>query len=97
MANLIVMPDEVGGWDVLREGDSQALVNLPDKESAIEAARLRLAEEGGGEVVVDESHVHRLDETERGAKLYFVVLLALLAAALIIIAVTGWLASLTLH
>jgi len=96
VSNLVVVPSEVAGWDVVREDDPQALTNHPSKETAIAAARLRVAEEGEGEVVVDETHVHPLDDTSRGMRTYFLLLLGLLAAALVIIAVTGLLASWTI-
>ena len=97
VTNLIVMPDEVDGWDVIREDDPQALTNTPTKESAIEAARKFLADEGGhGEVVVHENEVHGLDDTGRGVKLYVVALLGLLAVITVIIVITSLLAHWTL-
>ncbi|MGH2952692.1 MAG: hypothetical protein ACRDK9_01545 [Solirubrobacterales bacterium] len=45
--------------------------NHPTRESAEEAARIRaneerLSEEGGEPVVVDERHVHAVDDTRQG-------------------------------
>jgi cell division protein FtsX len=98
VSNLIVVPNEVDGWDVLREEDPQALTNIPTKETAVEAAEKILAGEGGeGEVVVDEQAVHQLDDTSRGVKTYVVALLGLLAAITVIIVITSLLASATLH
>ena len=98
MSNLIVVPNEVDGWDVLREEDPQALTNIPTKETAVEAAEKILAGEGGeGVVVVNEQAVHRLDDTSRGVKTYVVALLGLLAAITVIIVITSLLASATLH
>jgi cell division protein FtsX len=98
MSNLIVVPNEIDGWDILREEDPQALTNTPTKETAVEAAERFLADEGGeGEVVVDEQAVHRLDDTSRGVKTYVVALLGLLAAITVIIVITSLLASATLH
>jgi cell division protein FtsX len=98
MSNLIVVPNEVDGWDVLREEDPQALTNIPTKETAVEAAEKILAGEGGeGEVMVNEQAVHRLDDTSRGVKTYVVALLGLLAAITVIIVITSLLASATLH
>jgi hypothetical protein len=97
VSNLIVVPNEVDGWDVLREEDPQALTNLPTKETAVEAAEKILAGEGGeGVVVVNEQAVHRLDDTSRGVKTYVVALLGLLAAITVIIVITSLLASATL-
>ena len=39
MSNLIVVPNEVDGWDVVRSDDPQALTNTPTKETAVEAAQ----------------------------------------------------------
>jgi cell division protein FtsX len=98
MSNLIVVPNEVDGWDILREEDPQALTNTRTKETALEAAQKFLADEGGeGEVVVNEQAVHRLDDTSRGVKTYVVALLGLLAAITVIIVITSLLASATLH
>ena len=97
MPNLIVVRDEVDGWDVLREGDPQSLTNTASKESAIEAARKFIADEGGeGEVVVHEDEVHEIDDTGRGVKLYVVALLGLLAVITVIIVITSLLAHWTL-
>jgi hypothetical protein len=97
MANLIVVRDEVDGWDVIREDDSQSLTNTPTKELAIEAAKMFLADEGGdGKVVIHEQEVHGIDDTGRGVKLYVIALLGLLAVIVVIIVVTALLAHWTL-
>jgi hypothetical protein len=97
MSNLIVVRDEVDGWDVIREGDPQSLTNTPNKESAIEAAKMFLADEGGeGEVVVHEDEVHGIDDTGRGMKAYIIALLGLLAVIMAIIVITSLLAHWTL-
>ena len=93
----MVVRDELDGWDVIREDDPQALTNTPTKETAIEAARRFLADEGGhGEVVVHENEVHGIDDTGRGVKLYVAALLGLLALAITIIVITSLLAHWTL-
>jgi hypothetical protein len=97
MPNLVVVRDEVDGWDVIREGDPQSLTNTATKETAIEAARRFLADEGGeGEVVVHEDEVHGIDDTGRGVKAYVIALLGLLVVVTIIIVITSLLASWTL-
>ena len=97
MANLIVVKDEVGGWDVIREGDPQAMTNTPTKEAAIEAARRFLEnDDDEGEVKVHEDEVHELDDTSRGVKTYVVALLGLLVAITLVIVITSLLASWTL-
>jgi hypothetical protein len=97
MSNLIVVRDEIDGWDVVREDDPQALTNTATKESAIEAAKTFLADEGGeGEVVVREDEVHHLEDTGRGVKLYVIALLGLLAVITAIIVITSLLAHWTL-
>ncbi|SRR6266545_3313230 len=97
MSNLIVVPNEIDGWDIVREDDPQALTNTPTKDAAVLAAEKILADEGGGEVEVHEDEVHELDDTSRGVKTYVVALLGLLAAIMVIIVVTSLLASWTLH
>jgi uncharacterized protein DUF2188 len=97
MPNLVVVRDEVDGWDVIREDDPQSLTNTPTKESAIEAAKAFLADEGGdGEVVVHEDEVHGIDDTRRGVKVYVIALLGLLALIVAIIVLTSLLAHWTL-
>jgi hypothetical protein len=97
MPNLIVVRDEVDGWDVIREGDPQSLTNTATKESAIKAAKTFLADEGGeGEVVVHEDEVHGIDDTGRGVKVYVIALLGLLVAIIVIIVITSLLADWTL-
>jgi cell division protein FtsX len=96
LSNLIVVRNEVDGWDVVREDDPQALTNTATKESAVAAAEKFLADEGGeGEVTVHEHDVHRLDDTSRGVKTYVIALLGLLLAIIVIIVVTALLASAT--
>jgi hypothetical protein len=93
MPNLIVVRDEVDGWDVVREDDPQALTNTATKDSAVEAAKQFLADEGGeGEVVVREDEVHHLDDTGRGVKTYVIALLGLLAVIIAVIVITSLLA-----
>jgi len=97
MPNLIVVRDEVDGWDVVREDDPQSLTNTATKDSAIEAARRFLADEGGdGDVVVHEDEVHGIDDTSRGVRLYVIALLGLLAVITVIIVITSLLAHWTL-
>jgi hypothetical protein len=97
MSNLVVVRDEVDGWDVIREDDPQSLTNTATKESAIEAANLFLVDEGGdGEVIVREEEVHGIDDTGRGVKVYVVALLGLLVVIVAIIVITSLLASWTL-
>jgi hypothetical protein len=97
MPNVVVVRDEVDGWDVIREGDPQSLTNTATKQSAIEAARKFLADDGGeGEVVVHEDEVHGIDDTRRGVKVYVAALLGLLALIVVIIVITSLLAHWTL-
>jgi hypothetical protein len=98
MSNLIVVRDEIDGWDVIREEDPQALTNTATRESALAAAEAILADEGGdGDVFVRENDVHPLDDTSRGVKTYVIALFGLLATVTVIIVVTSLLASWTLH
>jgi cell division protein FtsX len=97
VSDLIVVPNEVDGWDILREEDPQALTNTPTKEGAVEAAKRIIANEGGeGNVRVNERTVHHLDDTGRGVRTYVLALLGLLLAVTVIIVITSLLASATL-
>ena len=97
MPNLIVVPSEVDGWDVVRSDDPQALTNTATKESAVEAAERILADEGGeGEVLVNERAVHPIDDTSRGVKTYVIALLGLLLVVTVLIVITSLIASATL-
>ena len=71
--SLKVMPNEVAGWDVVREDEGVALSNHPTREQALEAAEMRAEEErvgdmGDTEVEVDADHVHAIDDTRQGMK-----------------------------
>src|SRR3954468_12347158 len=97
MPNLVVVRDEVAGWDVIREEDPLALTKTSAEDDATQAATMFLADEGGdGEVVVHEDEVHGIDDTGRGVKLYVVALLGLLAVIAVIIVFTSLLAHWTL-
>jgi hypothetical protein len=99
---LKVQPNELDGWDVVREDEGTALSNHPTREGAEQAAQMRaeeehLAESGDEPVVVDSEHVHEIDDTQIGVKPAFfslgglLLLITLLAAAVAIIAaVTGF-------
>ena len=52
---LKVMPNELDGWDVVREDEGVALTNHPDRASAEAAARLRAEEEHIGESAASRS------------------------------------------
>ena len=93
MSNLIIVRDELDGWDIVREDDPQALTNTATKEDAVAAAEAILAEEGAGDrVMVHENEVHHTDDTSRGVKTYVVALLGLLVAIIVIIVITSLLA-----
>jgi hypothetical protein len=97
MSTLIVVRDEVDGWDVVREEDPQALTNTATKETAVAAAEALLADEGGeGEILVHENEVHQIDDTGRGVKTYVIALLGLLVLITVIIVLTSLLAHWTL-
>jgi Uncharacterized protein conserved in bacteria (DUF2188) len=97
---LKVMPNEVAGWDVVREEDDVALSNHPDRESAERAARLRAEEEhlsgnGGDPVVVDPGHTHAIDDTRQGMRIAFLALGGLLLAVTLIAVVAALVGALT--
>ena len=97
-----VQPNELDGWDVVREDEGTALSNHPRREDAERAARMRaeeerVSDEGDEPVVVDREHVHEIDDARIGVRPAFLSLGGLLvlvtliaAAAAIIAAVTGF-------
>jgi hypothetical protein len=96
MAELKVVPNEVDGWDVVRDGEGVALSNHPDRETAQQAARLRADEEHLGDaddvVTVESDVVHRIDDTRQGMRTAFLALGGLLLAItilVVILALTG--------
>ena len=94
---LKVVPNEVDGWDVVREDEDVALSNHPDRESAEAAAQLRADEEhigesGGEPFHVEPDEVHAIDDTRQGVKpafLYLAGLLALITILVVILSLTG--------
>lgn len=101
MSALKVVPNEVSGWDVIREGEVQALSNHVDRESAIAAAKLRAEEEGmigepGHEVVeVHPEETHGIDDTRQGMKPAFLALVGLLVVITIIVVIVALTGDLT--
>ena len=87
-AALKVVPNEVDGWDVVREDEGVALTNFHEREAAELAAHLRAAEEAHGadeaEVIVDAAHPHGIDSDRRGVKTYFIAVIGLLVTIAII-------------
>ena len=97
---LVVMPNEVAGWDVVREDEGVALSNHPDRASAEQAARIRAEEErlgdaGGTPVIVDTEHVHHIDDTRQGMLPAFLSLGGLLIAVTILAVVIALIGALT--
>ena len=97
---LKVMPNEVEGWDVVREDEGVALSNHPTQEQALEAAEIRAREErigdmGDTEVELDTGHVHQIDDARQGMKPAFLALGGLLLAVTILVIVLALTGSLT--
>ena len=95
-----VRPNEVAGWDVVREDEGVALSNHPTREQAEEAARIRadeerLSEEGDEPVKVDTEHVHEIDDARQGMLPAFLSLGTLLIAVAVLIAVIALIGALT--
>lgn len=89
-AELEVRPNEFDGWDVKHAGTEDAITNLPDRDQAIAAAKkIAEHEQGAVEVVVRDEADHDVSDEGRGVKFYFLVLLAILALATLIIVITG--------
>jgi hypothetical protein len=95
---LKVVRNEVDGWDVIRDGEEEAISNHVDQATAEAAAKLRADEEGIGEgddeeaVHVSEGEVHGIDDARQGMKPAFLALAGLAAVVVIlvvILALTG--------
>jgi hypothetical protein len=100
VAQLIVIANEVDGWDVVREDDGIALSNHPTRETAERAARMRAAEEhldedGGDAVAVAERGVHPIDDARQGVKPAFLALAAILLFVTLLVAVLSLTGALT--
>jgi hypothetical protein len=97
---LKVIPNQVDGWDVVREDEGVALSNHRDRASAEEAARMRADEEhigesGGEPVVVAPNEVHAIDDTRLGVKPAFLWLGGLALVIVILVIVLSLAGSLT--
>ena len=100
MAKLVVIANEVDGWDVVRDDDGMALSNHATRESAEHAARMRAAEEhlgenGGDPVIVAERGVHRIDDARQGVRPAFLALAAILLFVTVLVAVLSLTGALT--
>ena len=89
---LVVMRNEIDGWDVVREDEGVALSNHPTRELAEEAAAIRADEErirdmGDEPVVVDTDHVHAIDDARQGMKPAAAALVGLLAFVTLLVIV----------
>jgi hypothetical protein len=90
MADFVVVPNVLSGWDVMRGDDPIAVSNHADRESAMAAARIFLAEEHHpGAIRLDTDHPHGLDDTSSGLRGAFLMLIGLLLAAVLIIVVSS--------
>lgn len=95
MTDFKVVRNEFGGWDVIREGENSSLSNHATREGAVAAARLWAAEEGGGEVRIDESGVHSVEDESGGTKTVFLILIGLLLLAVTVLIVISLIGALT--
>ena len=94
---LKVMPNEIDGWDVVREDEGVALSNHRTREQALEAAEMRADEERLGDmgdtpVELDTEHVHAIDDSRQGMKPAFLALgglLILVTLLIVVLALTG--------
>jgi hypothetical protein len=98
-AALKVVPNEIDGWDVVREDEGVSLANFHDRKAAELAAHMRAEEEahGGPEaaVIVDPAHPHGIDSDQRGVRTYFIAVIGLLVVIGIIATVAALIGSLT--
>jgi hypothetical protein len=94
---LLVVRNEIDGWDVIRDDERVALSNHATREDAEAAARMRADEEGlsaNGDdpVIVAGQTVHGIDDTRLGMRPAILALGGLLVAVtllLIVLALTG--------
>jgi Uncharacterized protein conserved in bacteria (DUF2188) len=89
--NIKVAPNEVDGWDVVREGEDVALTNVATKQEAEQAAHLFAEhEDDAGEIEVERKPIQPgVGGEDQGVRTYFVGLVALLIAALILIVIAA--------
>lgn len=88
MADFVVVPNTLSGWDVMHGEDPIAVSNHRDQRSAIAAAQIFLAEEHhAGAVRLDPDHPHGIDDPSAGVRGAFLFLVGLLITAILILAV----------
>ena len=98
---LKVVRNEVSGWDVMREGETQAISNHVDRESAEAAAKLRADEDDGlgvphhETVEVHPEETHGIDDTRQGMRPAFLALAGLLIAITILVVILSLTGDLT--
>jgi len=89
--NIKVAPNELDGWDVLREGEDMALTNVATKEEAERAAHVFAEhEDDAGEIEVERKPIQPgVGGEDRGVRTFFFGLAGLLTAALILIVIAA--------
>jgi hypothetical protein len=88
--NIKVAPNEVDGWDVIREGEDVALTNVETKEQAENAAHVFAEDDGDGRVEIEREPIQPgVGGEDRGVKTYFVALIGLLLAAMVVIVIAA--------
>jgi Uncharacterized protein conserved in bacteria (DUF2188) len=93
---LMVVRNEIDGWDVVRDDEGVALSNHPTRQQAEAAAKLRAREEHISEpVVVAGGIVHHIDDTRMGMRTAVLALGGLLLAVTILVVVLALTGSLT--
>ena len=88
MADFVVVPNTLSGWDVMHGEDPIAVSNHRDQRSAMAAARIFLEEEHHpGTVRLDPEHPHGIDDPSTGVLRIFFFLVGLLMTAAVILVV----------
>jgi hypothetical protein len=90
MSNIKVAPNELDGWDVVREGEDVALTNVATKEQAEKAAHVFAEDDGHGRVEIERKPIQPgVGGEDRGVKTFFVGLVGLLVAAMVVIVIAA--------
>jgi hypothetical protein len=88
--NIKVAPNELDGWDVVREGEDVALTNVATREQAEKAAHVFAEDDGHGQIEIEQQPIQRgLGGEDRGVRTFFVGLVGLLVAAVVLIVIAA--------
>jgi hypothetical protein len=90
MSNIKVAPNELDGWDIVREGEDVALTNVATKEQAEKAAQVFAEDDGHGQIEIERKPIQPgVGGEDRGVRTFFVGLVGLLVAAVVLIVIAA--------